>query len=327
MQPLDHVETPKMINAASGALLTIAVPFYTNVSYLRRAVGSILAQPSSGWTVLIVDNSPDEREHAEAEAFVKTLQQHRLRYVRNYTHLRSGCDNFNRCIDLAETDLVSIVHGDDEVLPCYAQELLGLASRHPEAAILFTPVRIIDEHSQRRFSFPDWIKNFLVPSGKGDLVLSGEQALRSIARGNWIFAPSVCYRKSHLGDLRWDATYKMTPDLDLWSRVILSGRLMAGTRRPPAYSYRRHGAQTTAQLGSDFYRFHEESLMMELIAERAAARGWHLAAAVARAKTIIQAHLLFLALKDLSRGAVRDAGKKLKVLRDVRDSALTSDPG
>ncbi len=300
-----------------ATLLTIAVPFHKGVDYLRRALETIFAQTGSGWTVLLVDNSTDEREHEGARALADGYPRDRLRYVKNETHL-SAADNFNRCIDLAETDLISTVHGDDEVLPCYAREILGIARRHPEAAVLFTAVRIIDRKSEPCFYFADWFKQFLVPRGNGDLVLAGESSLRSILRGDWVNGAAICYRKSLLGDLRWNAAYPMASDLELWSRVILSGRTMAGTRRPPAYSYRRHSGQTTALLSENLHRFSEESQVLETIAERAAAHGWHSAAAVARAKTILQLHLLFLTAQDLAKGSFGRARYKLSALNDIR---------
>lgn len=306
-----------MNDAPPLPMLTIAIPFYEGVEYLRRALETIFAQPGLSWTVLVVDNSVDEREHQAALALAGAYPNGRLRYVKNDVHL-SACDNFNRCIDLAETDLVSTVHGDDEVLPCYAQEILGLAARHPQAAVLFTAVRVIDEGSRPCFSFVDWFKQFLVPRGSGDLVLRGERALRSFLVGNWVNGAAVCYRKTHLGDLRWDANYPMTCDLDLWSRIILSAREMAGTRRPPAYSYRRHAGQTTAVLSASLERFREEALALDLIADRAAARGWGSAARVARRKAILQLHVLFLMIQDAINGSFDRAIQKLLLVREIR---------
>lgn len=266
---------------------------------------------------MLVDNSTDERERDAARAAADGYPQSRMRYVRNETHL-SAADNFNRCIELARTDLVSTVHGDDEVLPCYAGELLGLAQRRPEAAVLFVAVQIIDERSQPCFSFVDWFKQFLVPRGTGDIVLAGEGSLRSIVRGDWVNGAAVCYRKSLLGDLRWDSSYPMTSDLDLWSRVLLSGRSMAGTRGPAAYAYRRHAAQTTAVLSGNLDRFGEEADVLDVIAGRADDRGWPSAAAVARAKTVLQLHVLFLMAQAIARGSIRRARQVLGALNEVR---------
>ena len=212
------------------ALLTIAVPFYKGSDYLSRTLTSIFQQRSGGWQVLLVDNSIDAKETDAARSLASKYEQ-RLRYVRNAEHLHA-CLNFNKCIDLAETDLVSTVHADDEVLPCYREELLRLADRHPEAAAYFMPVRIIGANSKRRFSFPDWYKTLFVPRGNSDVVLGSESALCSILRGLWINGAAICYRKSKLGDLRWDPEWPMTSDQDLWARITyLTEPWLASSRR------------------------------------------------------------------------------------------------
>ena len=306
--------------ASSSPRLTIAVPFYRNAALLKRALSSLLAQRTPLAEILLVDNSNTEDEHRAALSVASGFPPGSLRYVRNDRHL-NACDNFNHCIELADTDLVSIVHGDDEVLPCYEEEVLALAARHPEAAILFFAVRIINADSKPCFSFVDWFKTFLMPRGRGDFVLAGEGALRSLAVGDWVNGAAICYQKSRLGELRWDAEYPMASDLDLWSRVILSGRTMAGTRRPPAYCYRRHAAQTTAALGSNLERFWEESRVLDLIADRAAERGWRSVVRASRRQTILQLHLLFLAALDVLAGSAARAWRKLLLVRAIRRRA------
>lgn len=300
--------------------LTVAVPFYKNAGLLQRTLASVLAQRTPRADVLLVDNSNDEEEHRAALSLAAALPEGALRYVRNDRHL-SACENFNRCIDLAQTDLIAIVHADDEVLPCYEEEVLGLAARHPEAAILFFAVRIINAESKPCFSFVDWFKRFLMPRGRGDFVLAGEGALRSLAIGDWINGAAICYRKTRLGDLRWDGNYPMASDLDLWSRAILSDRTMAGTRRPPAYCYRRHAAQTTAALGSNLERFWEESRVLDLIADRAAARGWRSVVRPSQRQTTLQLHLVFLAASDALTGSAARAWRKLSLVRAIRRRA------
>jgi hypothetical protein len=305
--------------------LTIVVDFFKNVDYLRRAIDSVLAQPRSDWTLVVFDSSIDDPEHIAAEALVARYPPDQLRYIRNDPTLSLG-ERCNRRLDFVETDLIAMVHGDDEVLPCFAEECLGLATRHPEASVLSTAVRIIDKDSRPLFSFVDWFKKFLIPRGQGDFVLSeDENSLRSLLRGNWINGSAVCYRKSRLGDLRWDLkNHLMTADLEFWCRILLSGRTIAGTRNPPALAYRRHPAQITAVLTDNLDRFREESRTLGIIADRAAARGWKSAAAVARARTILQLHLLFLTAKDVAQGSMQRARQKLRLFRDVREAVRAS---
>ena len=266
---------------------------------------------------MVVDNSVEDSEHRAAKDLVSRYSTGRVRYYRNEPEL-SLTEKCARRLEIAETDLVAIAHGDDEVLPWYAEEFVRLAEQHPEASVLFTMARIIDKDSRYRFSFTDWFKKLIMPRGSGDIVLCGEQALRSIARGNWIFGGAVCYRKSLLGDLRWDLDhYLMTADLEFWSRVILSGKTLAGSRRP-AYLYRRHSGQTTARMTAQLDRFREESRVLDVVADRASEVGWASASEVARSKHTVQLNLLFLAVKDVVCGMPARARQKLQLIRDIR---------
>lgn len=296
--------------------LTIGVPYVRGIEYAKRTLESILRQPAGGWCVLVVDNSSDEKEGELLRQLLRGLNSESIRYERNLLHL-SASDNFNRILELSETDLVSTVHSDDEVKPFYAAQVLELADRNADAAAIFVQAEIIDANSHPMFSLPDAFKKVLRPPGNGDIRLSGESALRSIMRGNWIFAPSVCFRRTLLGDLRWDATYPQTTDLDLWARIFLTGRLMVGSRMPTSYRYRRHRSQTTAVLTHNLERFYEESKMFDLIADRATVVGWHSVTRVARSKAIISAHLSYLLALDLLSGRYKRARAKLACLRSL----------
>ena len=56
-------------------------------------------------------------------------------------------DNWNYAIDASETELVSLLHADDRLLPRYVELMLELGGRHPRAAALFCGARIIDAYT------------------------------------------------------------------------------------------------------------------------------------------------------------------------------------
>ncbi len=114
-------------------------------------------------------------------------------------------------------------------------------------------------------------------------------------------APTVVYCMSRFAGLRWDESLRMSADLDLWSRVLLAGGTIVGTRRPPVYAYRRHAQSATAGFNASLYRFEEESAVYDRIAVWAGERGSASAARVARAKTMIRLHLLAAMAGDALR--------------------------
>src|SRR5262245_21930060 len=127
--------------------ITIAIPFYKGLDYLARAIASVFAQTVADWSLVVVDNGGE----AATPSFMERFNDARVRYVRNPTNLGMA-GNFNRCLDLAETELVTLLHHDDELEPSYAARMLKAAADYPTAAAFFCQATIIDERSQRIFS-------------------------------------------------------------------------------------------------------------------------------------------------------------------------------
>jgi glycosyltransferase involved in cell wall biosynthesis len=293
----------------SEARLTFAIPFHRGLDYLRVAIDSVLGQRSEDWRLLVSD---DGRVEPGAEELVRGYAEERIRYRHNPGNL-GMVGNWNRCLDESETDLVTLLHADDRVLPNYAEALLELAERHPQAAALFCSASIIDAEGRRSLSFADGIKRIFTPSGPGPMLLSGEGALRALMAGNFIMCPTLCYRRSVIGDRRFDPSWKQVQDLELTTRLLLEDELLVGSR-DVAYGYRRHAESATERQSQSLLRFDEEFRLFEAIAERADKKGWPRAARVARGRTIIKLHLLYRALGELLTGRVGQASAKLRLL-------------
>src|SRR5262249_22720250 len=276
------------------ARLTFAIPFYAGRPYLEKAVASVFRQTNPAWELLVCD---DNGSAEGADELVASYRDERVRYCRNGGTL-GMVGNWNRCLDLARTELVTLLHADDELLPGYAGLMLDAADRYPNAAAFFCNARIIDATGAPRFSFPDWFRRLLVRRGGGPLALSGEPALRALLRGNFIMCPTLCYRKGVLGGRRFSPRWRQVQDLDLTAGLLLAGEALVGL---PAvgYAYRRHGDNATARHTANLLRFHEEAELYDELGGRAAAAGWHRAARVARRKAIVKLNLAYCSVTDL----------------------------
>jgi glycosyltransferase involved in cell wall biosynthesis len=292
-------------------LLTIAIPFYRGQAYLRQAIDSVLQQTHNDWHLLICDDCGPEPGTAE---LVGSYREARIRYERNEQNLgMSG--NWNRCLDLAPADLVTLLHADDRLLPNYVDVMTTSAAQHPAAALFFCRSQIIDRHGRRCFSLPDYIKRFLEPT-RGVMRLEGETALVALLRGNFIMCPTVCYRKRVLGARRFSTEWKQVQDLDLYSRLLLEGEHLIGLP-DVAYAYRRHAENATARQTEDLMRFHEEIALYDRLATTAQARGWDRARPVAGAKRMIKLHLLYRAARDVFSLRPGAAWRKTTLLRSL----------
>jgi GT2 family glycosyltransferase len=299
--------------ASVDAGITLAVPYYSNPALLDRTLRTIEQQTHPTCHVLVCDDSAKGLASHQVNDLRRVLgDKFPVRVLRNEQNLGMAA-TWNRCLEEAQTDLVTLVHGDDELEPNYAQEMVRLAGAHPHACAVFCGARIISASGEAIFSFPDFYKNFLIPRHKATLVLSGERAVNSLLRGNYIFCPSLCFRRSELRSHRFDARYRMVLDIDLVTRLLLDERTIVGVPKRPLYRYRRH-ENATHHLTRELTRFSEEASFYAELAPKLAAAGYATAAATARKQRYIKMNLAYCILRDLLQRNFADSYRKAALL-------------
>jgi glycosyltransferase involved in cell wall biosynthesis len=292
--------------------ITLAIPYYSNLGYLRKAIESVLRQRDGSWKLIVCD---DGEQAEETERVVLGLGDARVAYHRNPRRLGMA-GNWNRCLDLAETDLVTLLHADDELLPDYTATMCERAFKHPRTCALFCETEVIGENGRRKVSLPELVKKALKPANRRVIELSGREGVKALLRGNFVMCPTLCYRKALLGQRRFSDRWKMVQDLDFTTRLLLEGESLLGIPTA-AYRYRRHSENATAQYTRDLLRFREESELYTILERKAAERGWHDVAQIARRKTIIKLNLGWCALKDAGRLRFGSALTKARFLYEV----------
>jgi glycosyltransferase involved in cell wall biosynthesis len=292
-------------------MLTFAIPFYRNAEYLRRAIDSVLAQTIDTWRVIVCDDAGPE---PAAGDLVRGYDDARITYTRNDENLGLG-GNWNQCLDLAPTELVTLLHADDELLPGYADVVTAAHREFPSAVAVYPRARVIDGEGRHVFSAPDVAKRVL-ESRSSRVVLQGEPGLRTLMRGQTVFCPALCYRRSRLGPSPFSTRWAMVLDLAFLAGVLLDGGQLVGLREIE-YSYRRHTGSQSAELTRNTQRFREELELFDEIAADADARGWTSAARTARAKRVVRLHLAYRATADLLRGRRGLAREKFDLMRSA----------
>jgi glycosyltransferase involved in cell wall biosynthesis len=289
-------------------LLTFAIPFYNGVRYLPRALASVRAQTEPGWSCIVVDDG----DAPGVEQMVRSLGDARVRYFKNQRNLGMSA-NWNRCINTAETDLVQLLHEDDELLPNYAATMLRAAADHPDAGIFYCNADIIGPDSDPAFSFPDFIKLYFVnPSRRHKIVLEGEMGVRALLKGDFIMCPTMCFRKSRL-QVRFSTDYRLVQDIELITQHLLGGGTIVGLPEV-CYRYRRHNANATAEYTRSLLRFHEESAYYDRVLQVAEERGWQSCLRPAQQKSIIKLNLMFVTLRSLLQGRFGEVGRGVDLL-------------
>jgi len=284
-------------------MLTLAIPYHSHPELLRVTLDSVVKQSSPTWEAVVCDDSADE----SARAVVAQVNHPRIRWVKSPTKGIVG--NWNFAIAQVQSDLFSLLHADDELEPEYVAEMSALAESKPDAAAYYCRANIIGSDGGPTFSFADWIKKYIEGSRTE---WAGESAAVQLLRGDFIFAPTLVYRRAHV-EHGFDARFSQVMDLHMLFTLLEKNRIVGSARR--LYRYRRHEQNLTAQQTRDLSRFHEEKALYDEWADRFHKWNWLEAEKTARRQSIIKLHLLYRALQDAVGLRWKSAFAKLGLLR------------
>ena len=301
--------------------LSIYIPFFKGLRYLREAVESVRAQSNPNWTLVVMDDcGPDG---TEACVWLKALNDPRISYIR-HSENKGMVANWNACLDHAAFDfakknssqtqsqLVTLLHDDDRLLPNYVDLMLQEYTATPEAALYFCGAEIIDGAGKKVFSVPDAIKKLIAPA-KPSFTLQGPAAFEALLAGCFIMCPTVCYNLAVIGERRFTLGLKQVQDLDFYLRLLADGLTLKGSSQK-AYAYRRHSSNATAIQTQSLLRFREEVELYNTWAQRLTTLGFNRAATVAASKRIIVLNLLYCILRDLVSFSFAHAQTKTRFL-------------
>lgn len=190
----------------SGPRVSICIPAYRQVDYLREALRSVKEQSFEDYELIVSDDTPDDTVQQVVESFGF---DNRLRYYRNPVSLGSP-ENWNAAVRQARGIYIKLLHHDD---------------RLAQAASLGSFVRMLDEHPEADFAFSASLVESAT-TNKARIHRPTEDQLAAIASapgelfsGNAIGAPSATIYRNGLG-IEYDARMKWLVDVDFYVRVL-----------------------------------------------------------------------------------------------------------
>lgn len=257
--------------------IEIAIPYWGDPAYMRAAVESILAQTDPGWRLLVVDDCYPDPHIAD---WLRALADERIRYVRNESNLGINV-NFQRCLDLATGDRVTFMGADDLLTPDYVRLVREAASVAPEPEIVQVGIEVIDEDGQPFLPLSDRIKAALRGRPQGGRRLSGESLAASLLIGDWLYWPSLSFRRDAVRGRTFRTDLPIILDLALILDILVDGGVVAVDDRL-GFRYRRHRKSLSSEALLDGSRFADERRFFAETAQRMTALGWRKAARRAR---------------------------------------------
>jgi glycosyltransferase involved in cell wall biosynthesis len=270
--------------------LDILVPFWGDPGLLRETVASVLAQRNGDWLLTVVDDAyPDE---SVAESFAG-IDDPRVTYIRKPVN-EGITENYRTCLSLATQDVVVILGCDDVLLPNYVDVIVGAHAAFPDSAVIQPGVRVIDERGHVIEPLADRIKQRLLrPRSQVPRLLVGEELATSLLHGDWLYWPSLAFRRDILMATGFRGNLPLIQDLAIVMDMVTGGGSLL-LQPTVCFHYRRHGASASSATLLDGTRFRGERAYFELAAGQVAALGWRRAERAARLHLTSRLHALTL---------------------------------
>lgn len=187
--------------------ITIVIPVYKRTTYFREALRSALAQTVPVEVLVVDDGTP-----GRPDGFQKIIAEegNLAKYI--YCEINLGqAGHWNRCLEIAQTPWVSMLHDDDVLMPNGIELLFQAQQAMPGYALYFGLENEIDEKGAIRVS-------------KLPLVTRQCEAISPVqfALHNQFGAAGALLHRDTIKKLSgFDSRAKMTPDWDLWVRICL----------------------------------------------------------------------------------------------------------
>lgn len=189
---------------------SVVVPAYNCAQFLTDTLGEAVAQlgDRNDAEIIVVDDASTD----DPEAVVRAVGMGCVRYERNQHNL-GAIGTFNRCIELAQGELVHMLHGDDIVLPGFYAAMEAAMDGSPALSAMCRTIDIDASgatlHESRRYR-------------EGTGIWAG--AFDAFAVSNRVRTPGIVVRRSayeQCGTFRTDLPH--AADWEMWTRLAAAG--------------------------------------------------------------------------------------------------------
>ena len=103
-------------------LISIVIPTYKRASTLRETLNSAIYQEGNhNYEIVVVDNNPERGDETEM-MMVEYASVNNLLYFKNIENVGMP-SNWNRCVELANGEWITLIHDDDLLVNNYLNEI------------------------------------------------------------------------------------------------------------------------------------------------------------------------------------------------------------
>jgi glycosyltransferase involved in cell wall biosynthesis len=176
--------------------ISVCIPTLNGQRYIRDALDSVFRQEFDDYEVVVCDNASTDRTAEICRSYTDA----RLRYVR-FEERTNQAGSFNRCLNAATGEYLTLLHADDFVLQGFFEDRLTRLDENQNLGFVFGAVKIVDANGAFTSTSNRWL---------ADRTFTAGELLDFLLFGCLVCPPSLMVRKSvieRVGKFRTDLTW------------------------------------------------------------------------------------------------------------------------
>lgn len=228
--------------------ISVCIPTYNTARYLPEAIESVLSQDFADFELVICDNASTDSTCEICLGY----SDPRVRYVR-FEQLTNQAGNFNRCLEEALGEFITLLHADDYFLPGFLSDCARRLTEDDQLGFVFGAVQVVDSNSAVTSIKSQWSEDrkFMPP-----------ELFEALMSGCLVSPPSLMVRKSRVekaGAFRTDLTWGHDWE---WTLRLAEASGAEYVSQPFA-AYRDHDANGTAEILNAATNGRQERLILK----------------------------------------------------------------
>ena len=271
--------------------VSICIPTYNTARYLPEAIESVLAQDFEDYELVICDNASTDATSDICRAFTDP----HVRYIR-FDEQTNQSGNFNRCLQEARGEFITLLHSDDFFLPGFIADRVHRFEQQPGLGLIFGAVQIVNDRGAQLMTKVHW---------DGDRSFLPGELLDALLMSCIISPPSLMFRKTAMEqagpfrtDLTWGHDWEWTLRLAEKNAAYFSSR--------PLAAYRVHDGSGTSEILGAAKNGHQERRILQETFARLAGQRAHLRKNAFQALSRRQMYFAEQTLLDGQRAVARN---------------------
>src|SRR3954465_4537058 len=191
------------------ARVSVIVPTFNRVGYLRETIASILQQDYGDFELVVADNASTDA----TASLIAGIADPRLHHVRR-EHNIGWRANFNRALHDAESEYVALVGDDDRLLPGGRTRAVTFLGQASAVGPVHTTFHVIDDRGDVIATDQSWTGDI----GRDRVQRGSDFIVRSMRSGTPACLSSVLMRTAALPEVCFEAADEVCGDFVLFLR-------------------------------------------------------------------------------------------------------------